>query len=81
MSTPQTRIDSETDVLTPADAAKLLRVSRATFFKMDSAGKIPLAVHLTPRCPRWLRSELLDWLAAGAPSRQEWEKLKSGGKR
>lgn len=80
MSTTQTPIDSSTDVLTPADAAKLLRVSRATFFKMDAAGKIPLAVHLTPRCPRWLRSELLAWLSAGAPHRQDWERQKKGGK-
>ena len=66
--------------LAPADAARLLSVSRATFFKMHSAGKVPLPVYLSPRCPRWLRAELLAWLEAGAPDRQTWEKLKTGGK-
>ena len=80
MNTPQTPVSSGQLALPPADAARLLGVSRATFFKMHSSGKLPLPVYLTSRCPRWLCNELLAWLEAGAPDRLTWEKLK-GGKR
>lgn len=72
--------DADRAALPPADAARLLGVSRATFFKLHSAGKVPLPVYLSARCPRWLRAELLAWLEAGAPDRQTWQKLKAGGK-
>lgn len=79
MITPQTPTTSDQLALSPADAARLLAVSRATFFKMHSAGKLPLPVYLTPRCPRWSRSELVEWLAAGAPDRLTWERFKDAG--
>ncbi len=63
-------------VATAAEAAALLGISRAMFFKMNSAGKVPLPVYMSPRCPRWRRTELLDWLAAGAPDRLTWAKLR-----
>ncbi|MBA4063445.1 MAG: hypothetical protein C0501_06985 [Isosphaera sp.] len=78
MSTPQTPVASDQLALPPADAARLLGVSRATFFKLHAGGRLPLPVYLTPRCPRWVRAELFGWLAAGAPDRQTWEKLKGG---
>jgi prophage regulatory protein len=78
MSTAQTPTDPNQLALPPADAARILGVSRATFFKMHSSGKLPLPVYLTPRCPRWSRAELVAWLEAGAPDRQTWEKLKGG---
>ena len=78
MNTTRTLTDPDQLALPPADAARVLGVSRATFFKMHSAGKLPLPVYLTPRCPRWVRGELLSWLEAGAPDRQTWGKLKGG---
>jgi predicted DNA-binding transcriptional regulator AlpA len=61
--------------LSPTDAARLLGVSRATFFKMHSSGKLPMPVYLTPRTPRWVKAELVAWLTAGAPDRLTWTKL------
>jgi predicted DNA-binding transcriptional regulator AlpA len=80
MDTPKPPPDSDQLALAPADAARLLGISRASFFKLHSAGKLPLPVYLTPRCPRWVKAELVAWLGAGAPDRQTWEKIK-GGKR
>lgn len=77
MNTAQTPNNSDQLTLPPADAARLLGVSRATFFKMHSAGKLPLPVYLTTR---WSRAELAAWLEAGAPDRQTWEKLKGGAR-
>jgi predicted DNA-binding transcriptional regulator AlpA len=63
--------------LRAADAAALLGISRAQFFKLHSEGRMPLPVRLGPRAPRWLVSDLKEWLAAGAPSRDAWERMKS----
>lgn len=68
----------EPEALPAADAARLLGISRSMLFKMHSAGKVPMPVYLTPRCPRWRRAELLDWLAAGCPDRLTWTKLRKG---
>ena len=66
MDTQQPPHDSDQLALAPTDAARLLGVSRATFFKMHSGGKLPLPVYLTLRTPRWVKAELIAWLAAGA---------------
>ncbi len=68
----------EAEALSPDHAAKLLGISRALFFRMNSAGKLPLPVYLSSRCPRWRRAELLAWLAAGCPDRLTWTKLRKG---
>jgi predicted DNA-binding transcriptional regulator AlpA len=69
---------AEPEALPAADAARLLGISRSLFFKMHSAGKVPMPAYLTERCPRWLRTELLDWLSAGCPDRLTWTKLRKG---
>lgn len=80
-TTAQTISDSRRSAETPealpaAAAARLLGVSRATFFKLHAAGKLPMPVYLTPRCPRWRRAELLAWLAAGCPDRRTWQRMR-----
>jgi predicted DNA-binding transcriptional regulator AlpA len=69
---------AEPEALAAADAARLLGISRSQFFKMHSAGKVPMPVYLTLRCPRWRRAELLNWLDAGCPDRLTWTKLRQG---
>ncbi|MCE9590084.1 MAG: AlpA family transcriptional regulator [Planctomycetes bacterium] len=61
------------------DAAYLIGVGRATFWKLHSAGKLPLPVRLSTRCPRWRVDELRAWLAAGCPDRQTWLRRLEGG--
>jgi predicted DNA-binding transcriptional regulator AlpA len=79
MSPTQTPIDPPTLTLTAKDAAALLGISRAQFFKLHAAGKIgPVPVYLGSRAPRWVRSELEEWLRAGAPCRQTWQRLREG---
>ncbi|HTV49182.1 MAG TPA: hypothetical protein VMG59_12140 [Phycisphaerae bacterium] len=58
-----------------ADAAKLCGISRSTWLAQFSAGQTPLGFWIARR-HLWLIDELRDWLAAGAPSRDKWERIK-----
>ena len=78
MKTPETTAEALT--LNAGQAAKLLGISRAHFYRLHSAGLVPLPIHLG-KAVRWLRGELEDWLAAGAPSRAKWEAMKKSQKR
>jgi predicted DNA-binding transcriptional regulator AlpA len=65
----------------PADgAAELCGVSRSQWWKLHSAGKVPLPIYLGSKAPRWRVEELRLWLAAGAPDRTTWLKMREGTK-
>jgi predicted DNA-binding transcriptional regulator AlpA len=64
-------------LLDAASAARVLSVSRSQFWRLHSAGKIPLPVRLSARCPRWSHTELERFVAAGCPTRDEWERMKA----
>lgn len=66
------------EALSSTQAAQLCGISRSTWLKMQTTGRIPRPVHLG-RCVRWLRSELLAWLHAGAPPRERWEAIRREG--
>ena len=56
-------------------AATLLGLSRAMFYKMAEAGRIgPRGVRLG-KCVRFPLAELRAWAAAGMPPRHEWERM------
>lgn len=56
----------------PAQAAKLIGVSKSMFFKLVSAGRIGPAGVKLGRCVRFSLSELRAWGEAGMPPRHEW---------
>jgi predicted DNA-binding transcriptional regulator AlpA len=60
-------------LLSADQAAALCGVSPATWYRMGSAGRCPSPVRLSRGCVRWRAEELRDWIAAGCPSRREWE--------
>lgn len=51
--------------------------SRQQWYKLAAAGKTPLPVRLGSRRPVYIMAELEDWLRAGAPDRQTWERIRS----
>ena len=53
-------------------AAALLHVSRAAFWKLHSQGRVPLPIRLSARIVRWRRAELESWVAEGCPPRDKW---------
>jgi predicted DNA-binding transcriptional regulator AlpA len=64
------------ELLAAPEAAALCGVSRTSWFRMQSAGLIPEPRRLNGAV-RWSRSELLDWTAAGCPSRRTWDAIRA----
>ena len=53
--------------------AAMLGVSRNSVWKLQAAGRLgPRPVRLG-RCTRWRRLEVLAWIDADCPSRDQWE--------
>jgi predicted DNA-binding transcriptional regulator AlpA len=60
-------------LLPRAEAAHICGgLSKATWARLNSAGKIPRPVRLGGRV-LWRLEELRDWVRAGCPDRQRWE--------
>jgi predicted DNA-binding transcriptional regulator AlpA len=57
-------------------AAALCNVSRATWHRLNSAGKVPAPVKLGGRV-LWRADELKAWTLADCPNRRDWEILQS----
>jgi predicted DNA-binding transcriptional regulator AlpA len=59
------------------DACRTIGVSKATWDRYASAGKVPKPVRLSPGCVRWLVSDLDLWVEMMCPSRDEFEARRS----
>ena len=64
-------------LITGVEAAATLGVSRAHFYRMHNQGKVPMPVRLGGSV-RWRVEELRAWIAAGMPSRREWNAMQGG---
>ncbi len=62
--------------LNALELARMLGVSLRHVWRQSSAGKLPKPLKIG-KCVRWTRSEIEDWLAAGAPDRRTWEQMKA----
>jgi predicted DNA-binding transcriptional regulator AlpA len=80
MTTPNTSGNSERPLAT-AKPWVACGISRAQWYKLFNSGRTPLPVRLGTRRPVYLISELASWLQAGAPPRDQWERLKREGRR
>lgn len=59
-------------LLDAAEAARLLGVSRSTFWTYHNAGRVPLPIRLSARVVKWRKTELEAWVRAGCPRRAFW---------
>jgi len=67
-------------LLSAAETARLLCISRSAFYTLLSSGRIgPLPVRLG-RSVRWRIDEIRDWVEAGCPSRDRWLALQGDRK-
>jgi excisionase family DNA binding protein len=57
------------------ELATFLGVSKRHVNSLNASGRLPKPVRLG-RAVRWSADEIRAWFAAGAPSRDKWEKLK-----
>lgn len=69
----------KTLVVDAREAARLLGISRSTFMKLHSAGKVPSPLRFG-RAVRWRRAEIEAWIEAGAPSRDKWIRMRKTGR-
>lgn len=68
-------LDEEQLALTATELATRLGISRAHVWKLLSVGQLPAPVRLG-RAVRWDKRVIDAWLAAGAPSAAQWERVK-----
>jgi predicted DNA-binding transcriptional regulator AlpA len=64
-----------TMLLSKTDLARELRVSAKTIDRMDQSGRLPRPIRVGSRAKRWPRSAIVEWIAAGAPNRRDWERM------
>jgi predicted DNA-binding transcriptional regulator AlpA len=76
-SSPQAKVQLLVDA---RQAAVLLGISVRTLRAMDSAGKLPAPIRLSPGCVRWRTAELRDWTEAGCPDRETWAAMRAAQK-
>lgn len=69
---PATPADGPPLVVDARRLAKLLDAGVRTVRTWDAAGKLPAPVRLGGKVV-WRLDEIRDWLAAGAPRRDEWQ--------
>ncbi len=60
--------NSPSALMGPDELADLLRVSKATVWRLRENLKLPPAITLTSQCIRWRRSDVQAWISAGCPS-------------
>jgi predicted DNA-binding transcriptional regulator AlpA len=79
---PNTPVSASVDAtgrlaISAREAAALFNLSRSQWWKLHAAGKVPLPTYrLGSKAPRWDLAELRAWWAAGAPNRQEWQRMR-----
>jgi len=66
-------------LLTAKDAAKLCRLSKRSWFRLSSAGKIPAPVRIGGSV-RWRQKDIEDYITWNCPDRKTFEAMKSTGR-
>lgn len=57
------------ELLTAKEVCKKFKLGRTTLWRWVKAGIFPAPRLIGPNCTRWLKSEVGEWLANGAPAR------------
>ena len=73
------QMSSESLLLRAAEAARLCAVSKVSWHRWDSAGRIPQGLKIGG-CKVWRRSELEAWIEAGTPNREKWMAIQTASK-
>lgn len=63
-------------LLTAETAAQLCEVSLRTWRRLEAEGNVPNPVRVGGRIKRYRRTEVLAWVEAGCPSREQWESVR-----
>jgi predicted DNA-binding transcriptional regulator AlpA len=55
------------------EVARRLDLSERTVWRLVAAGKLPNPISIGDKSKRWRAKDIRSWVAAGCPSRSEWE--------
>ena len=77
---PETLADGPALVVDARRLAKLLDAGVRTVRTWDAAGKLPAPIRLGGKVV-WRVDEIRDWLAAGAPRRDEWNARRAAARK
>lgn len=66
-------VSPQAALITASETAKLLGIGVSTFWRTQSAGKIPEPVHLGGRT-LWRIEEIKAWVNAGCPVKADWKR-------
>ena len=66
---------NEMQLLSAADCARICRISRRSWFRLVSSGRVPACIRVGAS-PRWIRKILEEWISMGAPDRKTFEAMK-----
>jgi len=69
---PEPQPNRRKGTFTAIELAAFLGVSRATVWRLHSAGKLPRPIRLN-RAVRWDRWTIEEWVSDGCPPRDKWE--------
>lgn len=72
--TESTAVPSEPLAVSALGLARMLSCSVRHIRRLDSMGRLPKAVTVGSRLKRWIVREIQDWLEAGSPSREDWDR-------
>lgn len=61
-----------------AEIAEMLGVAERTVRRLKDTGKTPAPITLGMRMLRWRHEEIDAWIAAGCPTRGDWESMRGG---
>jgi predicted DNA-binding transcriptional regulator AlpA len=67
-------------VIDAVEFAQMIKVSSKTIDRRLQRKELPKPI-VIGRQRRWRRQEIVDWIAAGAPSQREWERQKAAGQK
>lgn len=71
-----TALDPTVLLISAAETAKRLSVSKATLHKLVAVGAVPKPIHLGRRA-LWRVEELEEWVRDGCPPVERWERQRS----
>ena len=77
---PATLTDELPLVVDARRLAKLLGAGLRTVRGWHAAGKLPAPIHIGGKVV-WRKDEICDWLAAGAPRRDEWQARRAAARK
>jgi predicted DNA-binding transcriptional regulator AlpA len=66
--------------LRPREMLTLLKMSKSAFYRDLALGLVPEGFRIG-KSRRWMRSEIMAWLEAGAPPAAKWEQMQRDQKR